>query len=255
MGMGALVFGSGAMSVNAAFTNSVSPTGDMRVVADQRLTVEPGILFRDGGGKNDPVDPNTVGSGPNNTNLYKYTNTDLFGGLADDDLKNIGPNDVPAAAINDELNGNINFQVALPEETSDEVGNSSNGVFQVRNETGSNQDIAIRYKAFGNDAGSQSDQVSKSDVVEIFQFNDGKKDARISPVDNSSPQTVGNFVTVDSGQTEQIYLNYDTNIASGYIDSAASPSGNPFSQGQTDTVQLVQTLEVGIEEDSSHVST
>ena len=49
LGMGALATGSGAIFSAAAFDSSVTPDADLRVISDERLIVEAGSAFADGG--------------------------------------------------------------------------------------------------------------------------------------------------------------------------------------------------------------
>lgn len=243
--MGLLTGGSGAAFSSAAFNNSVNATSDMRVLVDNdQLTVEPGILFRDGTTSTDTFDPGAAGPGPNGTSLYDYSSNDLFGGVSNDGLSAIGAGDVPAVGISNDENGAITLQVATKTQTNSAIGDASEGVLQIRNDTADPQDIAIRY-TFGADAGS----VGESNIVDIFEFKDGTNNARISTDDpTTAPQTVDNVVTVAAGTVEQIYIDYDTDTNSTAIEGAAGYGGsaNPFTQ--TDTVQLIKNISVGIED-------
>lgn len=246
MGIGALVFGSGAMSVNAAFNSSVNPTGDIRVVVDEELVVEAGSMFRSGGDPNNSFDtPKTY----NGVNLYDngdFNNNSLFGGTSDDGLENIGAGDVPAATARDQENGDLYLETAVDLDADGQIGDSSNGFIQVRNDTEESQDIAIRYSSFGDDVGSG---ITETQVTDTFILR-AENDKAISPSDPSgSPQTVYNTVTVDPGSIEQVYVDYDTATHSDSIVDAAD-NGDPFG-GSVDTVDFLDELEVGVEEDGS----
>jgi len=259
MGMGALVFGSGAMSVQAGFNNSVSPTGDMRVVVPEEITVEPGAIFRDGVGDPDgTLNPSGNSPGPNGTTLKDQAANSLFGGNDNDGLENLSISEVPAVAVNDasnNTNGDLYLEAATGLAVDGQIGTGgtdAEGVIQVRNDTTASKDIAIRYQQFGNDASVNSGDVAETNIVDIFQFRD-ESGTQISPTDNSSTQTVGGTATISPGAVEQIYIDFNTsdsangsNTVESELETAASTGGNPF-QGQTDTVNLIDTLEVGVE--------
>ena len=255
LGLGMLAVGSGSVFTSAAFNNQVNPSSDMRVVVDEKLTVEPGILFRDGSNAGDPVSP-TSSTPPDGETLKNQTSDSLFGGNNDAglDTNNIGVNDIPAASINDEVDGNLFLEVAVALGTNDKIGDSSNGVFQVRNDTNSDQDIAIRFNTFGPDVGTGGSQVSETQAVETFRFFDSG-DNQISTDDpTAGPPTVANAVTVDAGTVEQIYVDYNTTTHEGALETAAGISGNPFNQ-QTATVDLVDTIDVGVSDGSDITGT
>jgi len=257
VGLGALMFGSGAMTVQAGFNNSVNPTGDMRVVADGRVVVEPGIMFRDGTEPGSDFNPNAVGSF-DGVNVYDSSLTDFFGGVDNAGLSGIDPGDVPAAAIDETVNGDITLQTAVGIGATGQIGNGSRGVLQVRNTTESARDIAIRYSSFGEDV--SSNDVTQADVAGIFEFKAGDNGTQISPDPGATtgktalgildtPQVVANTVTVSSGGTVQIYMAYDTRAES--IEQTIK--GSPF-DSSTDTVQLLEEIEIGTDPDPSSVS-
>ena len=255
IGMGMLAAGSGAAFSSAAFNNSVSPSSDMRVVVEEQLIVEPGIMFRDGSNADDTFDPSTVGTGPNSENLYDNdgiggSGTEIFGGNNDDGLADITFDDVPAASANDDSNDNLSLEVATLLEVDDQIGSSSEGFIQIRNDTSESQTVAIRFEEFGPGTGGSQDSkggaVSESDVVSIYEFYDSS-DSKISSVDTGSAvadQTVAGTVTISPGNVEQVYLDYDTTISTNDIKSAAGIGGNPFDD-QQGTADLVDMLRVG----------
>lgn len=251
LGLGALATGSGAVFSSAAFNNSVNPSSDMRVVVDEKLTLEPGILFRDGSNADDGFGP-SASTPPGSETLQDQSSSSLFGGNTNAGLENISPSDLPAAAINDDVDGNLFLEVAVALGADDKIGDASNGVFQVRNDTNSSQDIAIRFPTFGEQANGDTDDVTETQAVETFRFFDSS-DAQISTDDpTTDPQTVDNSVTVSPGGIEQIYVDYNTTTYESALETAAGISGNPFQQ-QTATVDLVDTISVGTE-DGNNVS-
>lgn len=250
LGMGLLASGSGAALTSAAFSNNVSPSSDMRVAVGEQLIVEPGILFRDGNSPDDTFDPSAVGTGPNQENLSDNGNGNgIFGGNNNSGLENISYDDVPAASANDDMNDNLSLEVATRLDADDVIGNAQDGFIQIRNDTSTDQDVAIRFDAFGPDTdgalSSNNGDVSESDVVDIYKFRNSSNE-KISSNDvgaTVSDQTVANTVTVTAGTVEQVYLDYNTSIAESNIKTAAT-SGSPFNN-QTGTTDLVDTLSVG----------
>jgi hypothetical protein len=162
-------------------------------------------------------------------------------------------NDIPAAAINDAVDGNLSLEVAVAlGVASGKIGDGSNGVFQVRNDTNSNQDIAIRFNTFGPDVGTGGSQVTETQAVETFRFFDSGGNQISTDDPTTSPQTVDNVVTVSPGNVEQIHVDYNTASNQTDLENAAGISGNPFNQ-QTATIDLVDTIGVGVE-DGNNVS-
>jgi hypothetical protein len=247
IGLGLLATGSGATFTSAAFNNSVNPSSDMRVLVDESLTLEPGILFRDGSTAGSPFNP-SASNAPAGETLEDQSSNSLFGGNTNDGLDSITADEIPAAAINNEDDGDLFLEVAVALGETAKIGNASNGVFQVRNDTTSSQDVAIRFPDFGEDGDGDTGDLTEQQTVETFRFFDSSN-TQISTDDAStSPQTVDNVVTVSPGAVEQIHVDYDTAAYSTKLESAADISGGAFNQ--QDTVDLVDTIDVGIENGS-----
>ena len=257
VGLGALATGSGAVFSSAAFANSVTPSSDMRVVVDEDLTVEPGVIFRDGSSASASFDPSSSNT-PGSTSVYNSNAYSLFGDNDSDGLADISVDNLPAASANNADDGSLSLEIAVALDVDDTIGNGQNGLIQVNNDTVDSHDIAIRFSSFGSDvpdSGSPgSSDVTQGQVVETYQFYDSDGN-RISPGIGQAngngilpdPQKVPNTVTVDAGSTEQIYLDYDTATHAKDIQDAADLGDNPFNESQ-DTVNLVDEIEVGIEE-------
>jgi hypothetical protein len=232
----------------------------MRVVVDEKLTLEPGILFRDGTSDDDPFDPPNAGPTiPNSETLKDRDGNSLFGGNTNGGLANIGVNDIPAAAINNADDGNLFLEVAVALGVNGKIGDKDNGVFQVRNDTNSNQDIAIRFNTFGPDADGDTDDLTKQETVDTFRFYDsgGNQISTDDPDASGNPPepTVANAVRVEPGTVEQIHVDYDTATTSiqNALETAAGISGDPFDQ-QTATVNLVDTIDVGVEDGTGDIT-
>jgi hypothetical protein len=223
----------------------------MRVLVDDSLTLEPGILFRDGSTPDSPFDP-SASNPPAGETLEDQSSDSLFGGNNNGGLASVTADEIPAAAINNEDDGDLFLEVAVALGETAKIGNASNGVFQVRNDTASNQNVAIRFPDFGEDGDGDSGDLTEQQTVETFRFFDSNN-TQISTDDaTASPQRVDSVVTVSPGTVEQIHVDYDTVTHQGQIETAADiTGGNPFNQ--QDTVDLVDTIEVGIE-DGNNVS-
>lgn len=249
LGLGALATGSGAVFSSATFNNSVSPSSDMRVVVEEDLIVEPGILFRNGSDADDTFDPGGA-TPPGNETLF--SDGGVFDGTSVDSSLTV-PDDLPAASANDAVNDNLSLEVATSIGTTDQIGTTSAGFIQIRNDTTENRDVAIRFDEFGadttGDQDSNSGQVSESDVISIYEFYDTSDNKISTDSVGSVPsdQTVANFVTVPSGTVEQVYLSFDTTVAESDIRNAVNSTSSPFGGGQ-DTVDLVDTLGVGTDD-------
>jgi hypothetical protein len=227
----------------------------MRVVVDEDLTVEPGILFRDGSDPNDDFAPrasNTLGSTVRNGN-----DAPLFGGNGNDGLNDIDVEDLPAASANNEEDGSLDLEVAVALDVDGgQIGNGPNGLIQINNDSVDDRDVAIRFSEFGSDVAASgsagADEVTEEQVVETYEFYDAS-DTQISTdgeTANSNgilddTQNVPNTVTVGAGETEQIHLDYHTDTHAQAIQDAADFDDDPFSESQ-DTVNLVDEIEIGV---------
>lgn len=264
VGLGALVFGSGVMSVNAAFENSVDPGGDFRVVATEDLVVEPGIGFRDGSSPSDSYDSTLDGT---SSNFYSESNNDFFGTSSpstggDDALGNdLSLSDLPAISVSDATNGAISIKVATLNEASTTTFSE---VLQVRNDGDTSKDVGVKFAAFGADTDGPTDNnggsVSETDVVDTYSFLDSSgnristDESHYSSLTGSASvedQRVDNIVTVGPGAVEQIDLKVElTSSVVSAIADASNTGGDPF-VGDQDTVQLVDTVRFGHNPDST----
>ena len=236
LGIGALAMGSGAAFTSAAFASSTEPSADFRVVVDQQLVVA----------ANDDPDNNvtTESDDSDASNPSEY----LFGGPEDViNTENINFGDVTSdgeAAVNDGQNDNLEVALAV---TSGENG-SFDPILQVQNEGDTAANVGITISEYGSDVdvdGDDSEPISTTDVNSAFTFEiDG------TPVGSST------FVTVDAGVTEDISIDLDLDlIPDEDLRDAANPgnpaSGDVFGGGAAvDTVDLVDTIEVGVEDTS-----
>jgi hypothetical protein len=247
MGLGALVFGSGAMTVQAGFTDSFNSTSDMRVVADASLLVQAGTIFRSGSGVGGTFEPSLETPGPNGEVLFDGDSKSFFGGIGHDDLDALDSSNVPAVAVNNAENDSLSLKTAMLQSDDSQFGEPGNGVLQVINQKDAPQYVSIRYSSFGDDTAPNGGPVTKADVANVIKFKIGSN--QISPTSGgigSSPQEVDYNVEVPAGGSKQIWIDYDTTQAANNIDSAASVSGSGFGP-DTDTVQLLEEIKIGLE--------
>jgi hypothetical protein len=254
IGLGLLATGSGATFTQAAFASQVSPASDMRVVVGQQLGnnlfVEAGDIFRNGGA-NGGFNP---GLGSSTAAVENLADTSFFtqstGDPNTDALDGISVDDLPAAGANNKTNGDLELAVATKIGEDETIGapeplDSDNGFIQVVNNTPDDHNIAIRFDEFGEDVGSGGSKVSKEQVFDTYKFKSARTDDLISPnVISGGEQNVPNALTIDSGTTEQIYLEVDTEVHSDAILSATGVEDSPFTTEQ-DTVDLVDSISVG----------
>jgi len=264
LGMGLLAGGSGAAFSSASLTNSIDSGADMRVVADQSLTVRAGSLFDDISGTGEVSSPGEhinyaayIGDSENpdydNPGDVLFSSNDADGELTSDSV--IDEDDTletPAVIANGGEDGDFAFALAV--RLNDEVEFSE--LIEVENNTNSAEDVGITFAKFGSDASDVSGDPDGEEAVatQIYRFYEGSStDTQISTDSegwtSSSDQTPANFMSVGSGDTKQITLSNDTgdgstDISSGNIRSAATGTG--FGQNLTD-VDLVNTIEVGLD--------
>ena len=244
LGMGALATGSGAVFSSAAFQSSVNPAADMRVVVGQEfgnnLRVRAGNIFRDA---SDDFNPAT-GSNAVKT-VHNINSTSFF---SNNELDNLEVADLPAAGANNEDNDDLRLAIATAVGETATIGNYNTddfGFIQVENNTPDDHDIHIEFDSFGDDVGSASDQVTENQVRQIYKFYDSGENQISTNISGS----IINSITVSSGDTEQIYLEVDTETNSLYnaVIGATNIEDSPFTAEQ-DTVNLVDQIRVGVTE-------
>ena len=266
LGMGLLAGGSGATLSSAALTSSADSGADMRVVADQSLTVRAGDLFS----SLSEVDENTSPSGDINYVAYigdstnedydtpgnvLFSSNDADGSLTSDSV--IDEDDTletPAVIANGGDDGNFAFAVAV--RLNDVVDFSE--LIEVENNTNSEENVGITFSTFGSDASGVGGNPGGEEAVatQVYRFYEGSStETRISTDStgwtSTTDQTPANFMTVGSGDTEQITLSNDTGegstgISSGNIRSAVTGATPGFGQNLTD-IDLVDTIEIGLD--------
>lgn len=274
LGMGTLVFGSGAASVDAAFSSSVDQSADMRFATVGDLIVEPGIGFRDGPNADDPYVSSLDGGGPSGRfygeeNDEFFADTDPSQGGEDGPGIDIGREDLPAISVSDGTNGDLGMKLAVPNEINEWTFGE---VLQVRNNTTEPKDVGVKFETFGVDTTGDQDgrggDVDEVEVVEAFSFRDsrlsnGGSASRISTdpdhfrnnsIGDVENQRVDNPLTVDSGGVAQVDLevSIDSTVRD-QVEEASAVSDDLFSGGQ-DTVQLVETIRFGTDPDEDEVS-
>ena len=233
--MGALAMGSGAAFTSAALQNTAEASADFRVLVEDELIVRPGDSFRDGNGDFDPG--NNAGEG---FGSYDREDDNLFenGGL-----DGIDEDDVPAAAMNDAENDELEIDVVTALNQRD----TFEEFLEVTNEGETVREVGIGFEEFGSDVDEEDEGPTEDDVVGIYRFE--RDDFQISVDDDDE---FPNYLTLEPGQSRQIDLvvdTTDTDIRNRILE-VAETDGNPFDDGGTlGTVDLVETIKFGTEED------
>ncbi|TKX73133.1 hypothetical protein EXE46_14685 [Halorubrum sp. GN11_10-6_MGM] len=243
VGLGALATGSGAVFSSAAFSSSVNSAADMRVVVGEglgnNLRVSAGNIFRDNDGDFQSANPTSDAV----KTAHDISDTTFF---ASNKLEDLEVADLPAAGANNMYNEDLSLAVATAVGETAEIGNGGfqdKGFIQIENNTPDDHDIQIGFNEFGDEVNGP---VTKEEVRQIYEFYDinGNK---ISEKPNGAFE---NSVTVTSGSVEQIYLEVDTEDGDLYdaVMDATGVEDSPFTEDQ-DTVDLVDSIQVGVTED------
>lgn len=213
-GLGTLAFGSGAAFTSAAFQNSVSSDADMRVIVDQRLTVEAGDAFESNGevalddqsGK--LINPNY--SGDDSTGSGFFDGTDDLGSVFDDE-------DPPLATVtarDDGRNGDIRMFNAMDYPDSASFGDASGGegFLRVRNDADESVLVGIAYNEgqYGNDVDEsyeglrnqelEDNKLSRFHVQKIYQFNVSGGEEVLN--EDGSPEDGSGAIRISPNPTE-----------------------------------------------------
>lgn len=254
LGMATVAFGSGAMAMNASFEQSVEPGSDFRVVAQRDLTVAPGVSFRDAGGDY----AGTI----NDTGTEKYYDDGNSSFFSDDNPSDnstsklggdLSVNDLPAISVNDAEDGSLVIKFAVANTAAQTTFENA---LQVTNDGDQTEDLGVVFKEFGADAtggpAGSTGLVDVDDIVQAISFEiDGTKistdNAGFSESD-ASDQEVANAETIGLDETKQIDIVVDLQVSDivQQIASASEADGNPFDATGHDTVQLVETVEIGV---------
>lgn len=209
LGIGAIATISGGAALTAAaLADSVTPSADFRVTVERELTVLRG--------------DHTQGEGNFAAESLDFTS-----------------DEAPAAWVNDEEDDDLVIEVVVENEEGE---TDFDELIKVRNDGQVSESVGIEWGAFGDDVGTEANDVSEETVVDIYTFEvDG---AEVSPAsEDGDPE---NFFTVEPGEEVNIDLTVDLTGATDEIGQAASPSGNPW-EGAEDDVDLLDTINVGVE--------
>ena len=251
VGLGALATSSGALFSSAAFSNSVSPTSDLRVVVEENLEVRKG--------------PGFVAANP------EYTNESVFFNGTDIDDSASGAfnsSDTPLAYVNDDVNGNLVIKAAQ------DVGVSSftfSEIIAIDNQTADDVDVGIAYdrgaspSQYGDDVEGGNLGYDVAQRVYQFQANSLTSGGSINYASGSgslispdpagpgvtgSNNTISNnndrpaaAVTIPSGDTLSIDLVVDTASDETALEDEAGLSGG-FGE-ERGTVDILDAITVG----------
>lgn len=244
LGLGALAFGSGAVSVSGAFDSSVTePTAELQVLADARVRVKAPSTIPSG-------DPDGFSS---TTAAEKKDPLDDFTDSA------FERTNLPTAQIH-ETDENDAYTMRAGVTTGESA--AFRGIMEISNEDGTSHDVGINYgdydggtdgtesdpDGYGSDvdtsAWDDSNTLDPKDVQEIYQFRipddsdylpaaASSSEKLISPdpgVDGNGTDPRDQYnetVTIGDGESAIVVLEYDTTGKTGVINQAAA-GGNPF---------------------------
>ena len=261
LGLGALAMGSGAAFTSAAFQNSVDADADMRVVVDQQLIARAGEKF-DGLSVGDATTENgtfiaKVSAEPNTPTptdiLFEDETINGYTSVTDDSSSDRIP--TPAAVVNDGENGDFAFAIAT--DINDDV--TYDDLIEVENQSEETADVGITFAGFGADASDVGGGGEEAVATEIYRFEaDDDGTTQISTDDSgwisSADQEPADRLDVSTGDTEQIDLINNTGggsgVSPGDIRQAFVPDGTPTFSETFGDADLVDTIEIGVGEDS-----
>lgn len=225
VGLGALAMGSGALITQAAFESDTELSeADFRVIAAANLVVRRGD------------DSAWEGSS-----------------LA---FSELGPEDVPAAAVDSGFNEDLTVNVARRNAANEQVFSH---LLEVENQDGTSHEVAIGFTGFGEDVddsanwdpAGDSSNLNAGDVAEMFRFraeSSGGTTTWISP--DTEDSEYEDTITISSGEVYELDLVTDqSNNQVRAVNKKAGAAGgdNPFSGPDDPTpVDLLDNIEVGI---------
>ena len=264
LGLGTAATLSGAASVTgAAINDTVSPSANFQVIADQNLDVQ----------RNRNI--NTAGNGEIlNSTGDNYVNStvdyvDPEGTFSGANATDSGAGDIggPRLTVDNGTDGNLNMALASPNDasidanlndsvgggtTDDPYGGSDTAPLEVVNQGGSAVEVTVNYD-YGDDVGTNS--LDQEDVAQLFTFSipdsessDGASGGQISPgttTPGSEGDADGNTATVGSGDVA--YVNFNINYSEEIESAIASAAGSDFGFGSdsTSAVDLLDSVEFG----------
>jgi len=239
VGLGTVATISGVASVTAAsFADQVSPTANFQVIPQNAELVV--------------------------RQLSNYPDNEAYFASSELDFANAtsGVSSDVVAYVNESENGQLGTQLALnntngtsaydqyhaPNATgSSNFSSDSDGFFEVANLGETDETIAITLN-YNNDvvvADGSDEEISESDVANLFQFmdNDGNvisPDPEGDSPDASTPET---DVEITSGSTETIGL--AINLTSDLYDKIQNEAGGSPFEETSSSLQLLESIEVG----------
>lgn len=250
LGLGALAFGSGAVTMSGAFSSNVTnPTAELQVLADARLVVRA---------------PATIPSGDPSgfTGTTAAVKKDPLDSFTDPAFERTN---LPTAQIHQTAE-NDNYQIRAGVTTGTDT--AFRGIMEIVNNDGSSHDVGINYadydspsttNGYGSDVDTSSWGVSstldRQDVQEIYQFrvpNDASylpssasaAEYLLSPDPTVDSDKYSQTITIGNGESAILVLDYNTSGKTGTINNAAT-GGNPF-QAST-YVSLLDSLWVEVD--------
>lgn len=244
IGFGAVAAGSGTLALQAAFSDSVSPGADFRIVAAGDLRVRAGESFGE--------------SGPSWASESESIN-----------WAELSPGDLPKAAANEEDNSTLAIDLArLNDSSTVEFPD----LIEIENQGSTTEKVGINYDGgYAIDGtedwteatpsyGSGSEEIGYDDIQEIFQFKasaddlnaleayDSQLDQFISPNPGDDTESPRFFIELAPGETIQLELVTELTADQVTTFAQAADVGQPFSDAPDgEAFQLLETITVGTE--------
>lgn len=248
LGLGALAFGSGAVTMSGAFSSDVTnPSAELQVLADARMVVRAPATIPSG-------DPSGF---TGTTAAVKKDPLDSFADPAFDRAS------LPTAQIH-QTDENDNYLMRAGVTTGEDA--AFRGIMEIANNDGTSHDVGINYadydsstEGYGSDVDTASWGVSntldRQDVQEIYQFkvpNDASylpssaaaAEYLLSPDPTVDSDKYKETITIGNGESAILVLDFNTSGKTGTINNAAT-GGNPF-QAST-YVSLLDSLWVEVD--------
>lgn len=237
--MGGLIFGSGAISANAAFSNSVNADNNMQILA----AIDIDVLKGDNVPTDDTVttitDPN--GHSLDILNLDQSTDSRVSSGSLD--FADLTPSDVPVAGVNDGQNGSLIIETATPIRPNDSSPIVWQDLIELRNEGDATvSGVGITFSTYGSGVGNGN--ISQEDVQDIYRFIEKSSSTLISPTKGDASEDPANTIGLSAGESEQLNVEDHAHDYTGALQSESSATGDPWS-GSYDTVSLLDQVTVG----------
>ncbi len=243
VGLGTVATISGVASVTAAsFSDEVTPTTNFQIVPENAELVVQRLGNYDTVTENDYFANSSIDFANETSNV----STDVVAYLNDTENGNLGAE----LALNNTNTTTFDQYHSKNASGTDNSYSDSDGFFEIANlgETAEDVSITLNYSdvvVADGDAGE--DDITESDVANLFQFMDNDGNLISPDPDGESPDaaTPANEVTVSSSEVENIGL--DINLDADIKDKIQQEAGSSPFEETADTVKLLESIDVGVD--------